>query len=66
MQKRENAYIFAFESKISNDIARLAEEEGIRVERFEIIYELLQKLEEILKKGKPKLWDGPKFWRYPL
>jgi translation initiation factor IF-2 len=50
--KTGNAYIFAFESKISNDIARLAEEEGIRVERFEIIYELLQKLEEILKSGR--------------
>jgi len=53
--KTGNAYIFAFESKISNDIARLAEEEGIRVERFEIIYELLQKLEEILKKGRTEI-----------
>jgi translation initiation factor IF-2 len=53
--KTGNAYIFAFESKISNDIAHLAEEEGVRVERFEIIYELLQKLEEILKKGRTEI-----------
>jgi translation initiation factor IF-2 len=53
--KTGNAYIFAFESKISNDIAKLAEEEGVRVERFEIIYELLQKLEEILKKGRTEI-----------
>ena len=53
--KTGNAYIFAFESKISNDIAHLAGEEGVRVERFEIIYELLQKLEEILKKGRTEI-----------
>jgi translation initiation factor IF-2 len=50
--KTGNAYIFAFESRISNDITKFAEEEGVRVERFEIIYELLQRLEEILKKGR--------------
>jgi len=50
--KTGNAYIFAFESKIPNDIVKLAEAEKIKVERFEIIYELLQKLEEILQKGK--------------
>ncbi|HUC94433.1 MAG TPA: translation initiation factor IF-2 [Candidatus Saccharimonadales bacterium] len=50
--KTGNAYIFAFESKIPNDIVKLAEAEGVRVERFEIIYELLQKLEEILKSGR--------------
>jgi translation initiation factor IF-2 len=50
--KTGNAYIFAFESKISNDIVHLAEAEKIKVERFEIIYELLQRLEEILKKGR--------------
>lgn len=53
--KTGNAYIFAFESKISNDIAHLADEEGVKVERFEIIYELLQRLEEILKKGRVEI-----------
>lgn len=50
--KTGNAYVFAFESKIPADIVRLADAEKIKVERFQIIYELLQKLEEILKKGK--------------
>ncbi len=46
------AYVFAFESKIPNDIAKLAELEKVKVARFTIIYELLQNLEEILKIGK--------------
>ncbi len=50
--KTGNAYIFVFGSKIPNDVAKLADAEKVRVERFEIIYELLQKLEEILKKGR--------------
>jgi translation initiation factor IF-2 len=47
-----NAYIFAFETKIPNNVAKLAEAEGVRVKRFDIIYELLQEIEEILKGGK--------------
>ena len=53
--KTGNAYVFVFESKIPNDVAKLAEAEGVRVERFEIIYELLQKLEEILKGGRVEI-----------
>ncbi|HKB88198.1 MAG TPA: translation initiation factor IF-2 [Patescibacteria group bacterium] len=50
--KTGNAYIFAFETKITNDIARLADAEGIKVASFNIIYELLQAVDELLKKGK--------------
>lgn len=53
--KTGNAYVFAFESKIPNDITKFAEEEKVKVERFEIIYELLQRLEEILKKGRVEI-----------
>lgn len=53
--KTGNAYVFAFESKIPSDIAKLAEAEKVKVERFQIIYELLQKLEEILKKGRVEI-----------
>jgi len=53
--KTGNALVFSFESKISNEIAKLAEAEGVKTERFEIIYELLQKLEEILKGGKVQI-----------
>ncbi|KKS96160.1 MAG: Translation initiation factor IF-2 [Microgenomates group bacterium GW2011_GWC1_43_13] len=50
--KTGDAYIFVFESKISNDVLKLAEAEKVKVERFEIIYELLQRLEEILRSGR--------------
>jgi translation initiation factor IF-2 len=50
--KTGNVYIFAFESKISNDILKLAEAEKIKIARFDIIYELLLAVDELLKKGK--------------
>lgn len=50
-----NAYIFAFETKIPNNVTKLAEAEGVRVKRFDIIYELLQEIEEILKGGKVQI-----------
>ena len=50
--KTGNAYIFAFESKIPNDIVKLAEAEKIKIARFDIIYELLLAVDELLKKGK--------------
>jgi translation initiation factor IF-2 len=50
--KTGNAYIFAFETKIPGDIAKLAEAEKIKIARFDIIYELLQAVTEIIKKGK--------------
>ncbi len=53
--KTGDAYIFAFESKIPNNIAKLADAEKVKVERFDIIYELLQRLEEILQKGRTEI-----------
>lgn len=50
--KTGNVYVFAFESKISAEVVKFAEAEGVKTERFQIIYELLQRLEEILKKGR--------------
>jgi translation initiation factor IF-2 len=50
--KTGNAYIFAFETKIPNDILKLAEAEKIKIASFKIIYELLQAVDEIIKKGK--------------
>lgn len=43
--------IFSFESKISPAVAKLADAEGIKIEAFKIIYELFQRVEEILHKG---------------
>ncbi len=50
--KTGNAYIFSFESKIPAEVLKLAEAEKISAQKFDIIYELLQKLDEILKKGR--------------
>lgn len=50
--KTGNAYILSFETKIPNDIVKLAEAEKIKVNHFNIIYELLQYVDEILKKGR--------------
>lgn len=50
--KASGAFIFAFESQVSSSVQKLAESESVHIERFEIIYELFQKLEELVKKGK--------------
>ena len=50
--KTGNAYIFSFETKIPNDVIKFAEAEKIIVKKFDIIYELLQEVDEILKLGK--------------
>lgn len=50
-----NAYVFAFESKIPPDVRKLADAEGVKVERFQIIYELISRLDEILRKGEVEI-----------
>lgn len=49
------ARIFAFESKVSSSIAKLAETEGVMIERFEIIYKLFERLEELVAGTKEKI-----------
>lgn len=49
--KAAGALVLVFESKIPSDVAKLADTEGVHVERFEIIYELIQRLEEVITKG---------------
>lgn len=51
MAKAAGARIFVFESSIPSSVNRLAETEGVGIERFEIIYELFLRLDEIIKKG---------------
>lgn len=53
--KTGNAHIFSFESKVPAEVIKLAEAEKIKVERHEIIYELLLAVEELLKKGKKQI-----------
>jgi translation initiation factor IF-2 len=47
--KSANARIVTFETKVPGGVAKLAEAENVRIETFTIIYELIQRLEAILK-----------------
>lgn len=49
--KANNALIFVFESKIPGSVKKLAESEKLKIERFDIIYQLLERLSEIVKSG---------------
>lgn len=49
--KANGASIYVFESKISSSVKKLAELDGVRLERFDVIYELLQRLTDIVKSG---------------
>ncbi len=48
-------YIFAFESKASGDVLKLATSEGVKIEIFKVIYELFDKLNEIIKGGQVEI-----------
>ena len=47
--------IFAFESGASSAVKKLAQAEGVAIEEFKIIYELFQRLEELIKKGEVEI-----------
>ncbi|AKM83028.1 hypothetical protein A2422_03570 [Candidatus Woesebacteria bacterium RIFOXYC1_FULL_31_51] len=49
--KANKAIIFVFESKVSSSVKKLAEMDKVKIERFEIIYELLERLNQIIKSG---------------
>lgn len=49
--KANKAVIFVFESKIPSSVVKLSEMEKVKIFKFDIIYELLQKLDEIIKSG---------------
>ena len=55
MAKSTGAMVFAFESGISNSVLKLAEAEKVKTYKFQIIYELIDKLEEILAGGKEEI-----------
>lgn len=53
--KANNALIFVFESKIPASVKKLAEMDKVKLERFDIIYKLLERLDEIVKSGLTKV-----------
>jgi translation initiation factor IF-2 len=57
MAKAASARIFAFESKVSNSVLKLGETEGVKIEKFKIIYKLFDRLNELLEEKRIKI-DG--------
>src|SRR4030042_3547464 len=49
-KSQEDARIFAFELKVPSTVAKLAETEGVKIETFEIIYRLFERVDELTKK----------------
>lgn len=49
------ARIFAFQSKVNSAVLKVAETEGVEIERFEIIYKLFERLEELVKSSQEKV-----------
>lgn len=48
LAKAAGAEIFLFEAKFASLIRKLAEMEGVKIERFEIVYDLIERLKELL------------------
>jgi len=55
MAKSTGARVFAFGTGISNSVLKLAEAEKVKTYNFKIIYELIDKLQEILLGGKEEV-----------
>ncbi len=55
LAKAGGAEIFIFESKVASSVRKLAGTEGVKIQRFDVIYSLLEKLEEIVKSGERKV-----------
>ena len=51
MAKAANVKIFVFEAKVPSSVSKLAGTENVEIETFKIIYELFDRLDEMLKKG---------------
>lgn len=49
--KANKALVFVFEGRIPASVKKLAEMEKVKVERFDIIYQLLERLNEIIRSG---------------
>src|SRR5207302_1348293 len=51
LSKAAHALIFLFEAKFSSPVRKLAETEGVILQRFEVVYDLIEKLKEMAKEG---------------
>jgi len=55
LAKSSNSIIFVFESGVSGAVKRLADTEDIKIKSYKIVYELLNELDELVKKGQDVL-----------
>jgi translation initiation factor IF-2 len=55
MAKSTDAIILAFKTKVSSTVNKFAETEGVKIESFEIIYKLIDKVKEIIDMGKEEI-----------
>ena len=55
MAKSTGARVFAYDTGVSNSVLRLAEAEKVKTYKFSIIYELIDKLQEIIAGGKEEI-----------
>ena len=53
--KAGEAPILAFDTKVSSGVKKLAQTEGVSIFEFNIIYELIEKVEEVIKQGEVKI-----------
>jgi translation initiation factor IF-2 len=51
LAKAGGALVFLFEAKYSSGIRKLAEMEGVKIEKYEVVYDLIEKLKDIIKSG---------------
>ncbi|HSX49081.1 MAG TPA: GTP-binding protein [Candidatus Saccharimonadales bacterium] len=55
LSKAADATLFLFEAKFASSIRKLAETEGVKIERYDVVYDLLEKLKEIVEVGREKI-----------
>jgi translation initiation factor IF-2 len=55
LAKARGADIYVFESKVPPALKKLGEAEGVKIERFDVIYALIEKLQEIITGGKEEI-----------
>ncbi len=55
LAKPAGAYILAFETKASSTVAKLARTEEVSIEKFDVIYKLFEKIEELIKKSEKEV-----------
>lgn len=53
--KAAGARIFLFEARLSSQVSKLAETESVTIETFDIIYKLIERIDEIIKTGEIKV-----------